>query len=1090
MFNSKSILVKKPSKNIITLLVHQKIKNMDKPLPFIIEKQGKLELNEKVLKIIEKSNNPRLLLFYGATRQGKSTTLNQIIRGNIDTWKYLNKTPFASRTSQQSLTVGCDIFGPIKCSEIKRRHNLNMKLNNDFDVFFCDTEGLFSLNGQSKVLIPGILTLLQVCTLSVIMINTVPDVNTISQISSEIQFSKILQQINKDLQSPLVTIYISGYQVDIIKYDDFDTCLEIYETEKEQTVDLILENISEKYKNLKLTKKDFKVIPGGPYEHNCDKEPNHNELKPRLYWHSINEIAKQFIIHTNKTPNYTVNKLISLIRFVFDIFKNFNDLPENIDLKEVLIVYITKSFQDFSDKEYQKINADIKKNLKNNYNKYYQMLVDNNAAKDKLSQCIEKDKIEIYKNFIPEKINNFMENAILKLRKSIETQFEEEFKNINKLIISNDYINKHIKSILEEIKNANFKEDINMEKVKNYTKIWNKIEQENEGLFKYFKEKKSNSLENLKKNFNNTIEKTVNDSISQKKVWKTFFEEKKREFKDEINKQYSELFKKVQYQEEFNKLIKENNKLSEELIKKYNEQYFKNLGDQKKNEIIKWVKQTCEIEYNKLKEENSKKPKWENKIKNLNNAISDKIKYYMQNIFSGKYFRNEIDINLGRYDVISKEISKDIYEKKDFPPEKQKEIDNLINKNIVDAVNLFNTKREQLPLLLDTLNEKEKYCNNIADEKIKELLNQFHYREDKIIFGEDNFYSLLKQNKNINLNIPQNNSEFDNMIHKVSKKKAEEYNNILVPKKPEWKKLKENINTKISGLSQKFIDKIFQNKLFKEDINYDIKDLDNQINSLNLFNGIEEKKHNEIKNLINELRENTQNRIIFLKNNLENWSIIKNMHIRHGKDIMTQKLESGLKTRDLKEIIDILVNEVKICPGFCDLLKDDKRFNEVFNELKNFAKTEGQNYINKKIKEEKEKQEIERKLEELRQKLLDEIRKRNKLISEKKKKKKEEEIRRRLEEERKRQEEEIRRRQEEERRRREEEERRRRSYFPIPINYNGCSIVDALKWVGAQSSYNYRATIAAKNGIGGYGGTPEQNTLMLTLLRNGNLLIP
>ena len=66
---------------------------MDKPLEFIKENQGKLELNEEVLKIIENSYNPRLLLFYGATRQGKSTTLNQIIRGNIDTWTYINKEP-------------------------------------------------------------------------------------------------------------------------------------------------------------------------------------------------------------------------------------------------------------------------------------------------------------------------------------------------------------------------------------------------------------------------------------------------------------------------------------------------------------------------------------------------------------------------------------------------------------------------------------------------------------------------------------------------------------------------------------------------------------------------------------------------------------------------------------------------------------------------------------------------------------------------------------------------------------------------------------------------------------------------------------
>jgi len=1049
---------------------------MDKPLPFIIEKQGKLELNEKLLKIIEKSENPRLLLFYGATRQGKSTTLNQIIRGNIDTWKYINKTPFESQTSQKSLTVGCDIYGPIKCSELKSRHNLNIKLNNDFDIFFCDTEGLFSLNGQSKALIPGILTLLQVCTLSVIMINTVPDVNTISQISSEIQFSKILQQINKDLQSPLVAIYISGYQVDIIKYDDFDTCLEIYESEKEQTVDLILENITEKYKGLKLTKKDFKVIPGGPYEHNCNKEPDHNDLKARLYWHSINEIAKQFIIHTNKTPNYNVKKLISLIRFVFDIFKNFTDLPGGDDLKDVLIVYITKSFEEFSNKEYEKISEEIKKDLKNNYNKYYQILNDNNAAQTKLNQCIEENKIELYQNFIPEKINHFMENAILKLRKSIETQFEEEFKNINKLIISNDYIIKNIQYITKEIKKANFQEEINMEIVKNYTKIWNKIEKENEGLFKYFIEKKPNSLENLKKNFNNTIEKIINNLISQKKVWKTFFEEKKREFKDEINNQYLELFKKVQYQEEFDKLIKENNKLSEELISKYNEKYFKYLGNQKKNEIIKWIKQTCEIEYNKLKQENLKKPKWENKIKILNKTILDKIEYYMQNIFNGKYFRNEIDPNLGRYDVISREILKDIYENQDFPPEKQKEIDNMINKNIVYAVNLFNKKRDQLPLFEDTVNDKERLCKKIADEKIKELLNQFYFSEDKIIFNEDNFYSLLKQNKNLNLNIPQNNLEFDNMIHKVSKIKAEEYNNILVPKKPKWNKIKENMKSKILDLCQKFIKKVFDNKLFKEDIKYDIKDLDNEINSLNLYNGIEKKKHSEIKELIDKLKEETQYQIISLMNKLTNWSEIKNSQINKGKEIMTQKLESDLKTKDLTQITNILINEIMNYPRFCDLLKDDKHFNEVFDELKNSAKIMGQKYINKKIKEDEEKQKNEQKLRELRQKAEEEERKKIQLTRELERIKKEEEEKRKKKEE-------------EERIRREEEERRRRACFPIP-NYIGCSIVDALKNIGAESSYGYRSMIAAKNGIGGYAGTPAQNTHMLNLLRSGNLLKP
>ena len=70
-----------------------------------------------------------------------------------------------------------------------------------------------------------------------------------------------------------------------------------------------------------------------------------------------------------------------------------------------------------------------------------------------------------------------------------------------------------------------------------------------------------------------------------------------------------------------------------------------------------------------------------------------------------------------------------------------------------------------------------------------------------------------------------------------------------------------------------------------------------------------------------------------------------------------------------------------------------------------------------------------------------------------------------------------------------EEERRKAQYFPR-ANYVGCSIVVGLKSIGANSSYNYRCSIAARNGIGGYVGSPAQNTHMLDLLKNGTLLRP
>ncbi len=55
------------------------------------------------------------------------------------------------------------------------------------------------------------------------------------------------------------------------------------------------------------------------------------------------------------------------------------------------------------------------------------------------------------------------------------------------------------------------------------------------------------------------------------------------------------------------------------------------------------------------------------------------------------------------------------------------------------------------------------------------------------------------------------------------------------------------------------------------------------------------------------------------------------------------------------------------------------------------------------------------------------------------------------------------------------------------ITYTGFSIVDALKEIGVDSSYQYRAKLAEVNDISNYRGTAEQNTRMLELLKNGRL---
>lgn len=54
-------------------------------------------------------------------------------------------------------------------------------------------------------------------------------------------------------------------------------------------------------------------------------------------------------------------------------------------------------------------------------------------------------------------------------------------------------------------------------------------------------------------------------------------------------------------------------------------------------------------------------------------------------------------------------------------------------------------------------------------------------------------------------------------------------------------------------------------------------------------------------------------------------------------------------------------------------------------------------------------------------------------------------------------------------------------------NYSGSSIVDGLKNINIDSSYNYRSMLAQKNGIQNYHGTYEQNIHLLNLLKSGKL---
>jgi len=256
---------------------------------------------------------------------------------------------------------------------------------------------------------------------------------------------------------------------------------------------------------------------------------------------------------------------------------------------------------------------------------------------------------------------------------------------------------------------------------------------------------------------------------------------------------------------------------------------------------------------------------------------------------------------------------------------------------------------------------------------------------------------------------------------------------------------------------------------------------------LNLFNGIEGGKKKEITDLINNKIKETRQSILIETNSLSDWSIVIQLKINEGKEIMLRKLKNinsnELNPNNLKKI---LIDEVNTFPRFKDMFKKKEGFyNNLMIELEKVAGEIVSNYIDEKKKE------IEKN-------------KKNEKIYEDLLRKAENEAGKRLEYEKKMNEainnynntiqnlqNEIAQLKQRQQPAPQPAPQPQPACFPIP-NYGGGSIVDALKSIGYNSSYDYRCAIASRNGIGGgdYRGRPHENIYMLRLLREGRLIIP
>ena len=138
----------------------------------------------------------------------------------------------------------------------------------------------------------------------------------------------------------------------------------------------------------------------------------------------------------------------------------------------------------------------IKDDIKINFNQYLEIINDVEKARKSLNECFDQN-IDLYRRLIGDKIESFIELSIEKYQKHIKDQIDKEFQSICDNILSDRNIVELIKDVVEMIKKAEFKEDVDMQKVNDLNTFWESMYNKNKIILDYFKNRKAGLLDNL-----------------------------------------------------------------------------------------------------------------------------------------------------------------------------------------------------------------------------------------------------------------------------------------------------------------------------------------------------------------------------------------------------------------------------------------------------------------------------------------------------------------------------------------------------------------------------------------------------------------
>ena len=137
-----------------------------------------------------------------------------------------------------------------------------------------------------------------------------------------------------------------------------------------------------------------------PYDCNCIKEPDPNDINAELYWWSINTLMEKFFYIERRKMNS--KEIINMIKFLFDIFQGVESLNDDFNLEEFLKKYLTQKFENYSNIKFDEIINEMENDIKANFLKYLNIINNSNEAKESLNECFDEN-FDLYKRLIKDK---------------------------------------------------------------------------------------------------------------------------------------------------------------------------------------------------------------------------------------------------------------------------------------------------------------------------------------------------------------------------------------------------------------------------------------------------------------------------------------------------------------------------------------------------------------------------------------------------------------------------------------------------------------------------------------------------------------